>query len=79
MVYGQQEVVKDLIAARRATGQPPYFEVDAVEPDPERTTICFRHEGALLPALGRARGRLQARPGGLPDARRGCSASSRPR
>jgi p-hydroxybenzoate 3-monooxygenase len=27
MVYGQQEVVKDLIAARREAGQPLHFEV----------------------------------------------------
>ena len=30
MIYGQQEVVKDLIAARLAAGQPLYFGVDAV-------------------------------------------------
>jgi p-hydroxybenzoate 3-monooxygenase len=30
MIYGQQEVVRDLIAARLAAGQPLYFEVDAV-------------------------------------------------
>jgi p-hydroxybenzoate 3-monooxygenase len=30
MIYGQQEVVKDLIAARLAARQPLYFEVDAV-------------------------------------------------
>jgi p-hydroxybenzoate 3-monooxygenase len=30
MIYGQQEVVKDLIAARLAVRQPLYFEVDAV-------------------------------------------------
>jgi p-hydroxybenzoate 3-monooxygenase len=30
MVYGQQEVVRDLIAARLAARQPLYFEVDAV-------------------------------------------------
>jgi p-hydroxybenzoate 3-monooxygenase len=30
MIYGQQEVVKDLIAARLAARQPVYFEVDAV-------------------------------------------------
>lgn len=29
-IYGQQEVVKDLIAARLAVRQPLYFEVDAV-------------------------------------------------
>src|SRR3954470_18081471 len=30
MIYGQQEVVKDLIAARLAVRQPLYFDVDAV-------------------------------------------------
>jgi p-hydroxybenzoate 3-monooxygenase len=30
MIYGQQEVVKDLIAARLAVRQPLYFNVDAV-------------------------------------------------
>lgn len=30
MIYGQQEVVKDLIAARLAARQPLYFEVDSV-------------------------------------------------
>ncbi|HEY2401245.1 MAG TPA: 4-hydroxybenzoate 3-monooxygenase [Steroidobacteraceae bacterium] len=30
MIYGQQEVVKDLIAARMAARQPLYFEVDSV-------------------------------------------------
>jgi len=30
MIYGQQEVVKDLIAARLAIRQPLYFDVDAV-------------------------------------------------
>ena len=30
MIYGQQEVVKDLIAARLAARQPVYFDVDAV-------------------------------------------------
>jgi p-hydroxybenzoate 3-monooxygenase len=30
-IYGQQEVVKDLIAAREAAGSPPLFEVSDVE------------------------------------------------
>jgi p-hydroxybenzoate 3-monooxygenase len=30
MIYGQQEVVKDLVAARIETGRPTYFEVDQV-------------------------------------------------
>jgi p-hydroxybenzoate 3-monooxygenase len=45
MVYGQQEVVKDLIAARREAGLPLYFEVEDVHPDPGTTTIRFTHEG----------------------------------
>ena len=35
MVYGQQEVVKDLIAARREADQPLHFEVEDVRVDPE--------------------------------------------
>jgi p-hydroxybenzoate 3-monooxygenase len=31
-IYGQHEVVKDLITARRATGRPLHFEVDEVAP-----------------------------------------------
>ena len=47
-VYGQQEVVKDLIAARSATGRPLLFEVEDVvleAIESERPTIRFRHEG----------------------------------
>ena len=47
-VYGQQEVVKDLIAARSVTGRPLFFEVDDVALDAiesERPRIRFRHEG----------------------------------
>jgi len=33
MIYGQQEVVRDLIAARLEARQPLYFEVDAVSVD----------------------------------------------
>jgi p-hydroxybenzoate 3-monooxygenase len=32
-IYGQNEVVKDLIEARQATGRPLHFEVDDVRPD----------------------------------------------
>lgn len=45
MVYGQQEIVKDLIAARRGFGGPLLFEAEAiavVEPDGERPRICYR-------------------------------------
>jgi p-hydroxybenzoate 3-monooxygenase len=48
-LYGQQEVVKDLIAARLATGAPLLFEVDDVsvhDLEGERPTIRYRHDGA---------------------------------
>jgi p-hydroxybenzoate 3-monooxygenase len=48
-VYGQQEVVKDLIAARLATGRPLLFDVEDVSPvdiDSETPAIRFVHEGA---------------------------------
>jgi p-hydroxybenzoate 3-monooxygenase len=48
-VYGQQEVVKDLIAARLGTGRPLLFEVSDVSVDgfeSESPTVRFRHEGA---------------------------------
>jgi len=47
-VYGQQEVVKDLIAARLETGRPLYFEVADVAVsgfEGGSPTIRFRHEG----------------------------------
>ena len=47
-IYGQQEVVKDLIAARLESGRPLLFEVEDVRPegiDSERPTLRFRHEG----------------------------------
>lgn len=50
-VYGQQEVVKDLIAARLAAGGPVLFEVDDVriaETTTDRPTIAFRHDGREL-------------------------------
>jgi p-hydroxybenzoate 3-monooxygenase len=48
-VYGQQEVVRDLIAARLETGRPLLFEVDDVSVDgieSEAPAIRFVHEGA---------------------------------
>jgi p-hydroxybenzoate 3-monooxygenase len=45
MVYGQQEVVKDLIEARQAATQPLHFEVDDVRVDPETPLVRYRHEG----------------------------------
>jgi p-hydroxybenzoate 3-monooxygenase len=47
-VYGQQEVVKDLIAARLDTGRPLLFEVDGVsvhDLDTDRPSLRFRHDG----------------------------------
>jgi len=47
-VYGQQEVVKDLVAARLATGRPLHFEVSGVEVsgfDTDSPMIRYRHEG----------------------------------
>jgi p-hydroxybenzoate 3-monooxygenase len=47
-IYGQHEVVKDLIAARVASGGALLFDVEhtAVEdPSSEQPTIRFRHEG----------------------------------
>jgi p-hydroxybenzoate 3-monooxygenase len=47
-IYGQQEVVKDLIAARLEAGAPLLFEVEDVRPaeiDTESPAIRFRHRG----------------------------------
>jgi p-hydroxybenzoate 3-monooxygenase len=49
MIYGQQEVVRDLIAARLAAGEPLYFEVDAVSVhdfDTDSPRVQFRSGGA---------------------------------
>jgi p-hydroxybenzoate 3-monooxygenase len=45
VIYGQTEVVKDLIAARIASGLPLLFEVDGVRVDPESARIGFTHDG----------------------------------
>ncbi|MDB6101432.1 MAG: pobA [Gammaproteobacteria bacterium] len=48
MIYGQQEVVRDLIAARLAARQPLYFEVDAVSVhdfDTDSPRVRFRSAG----------------------------------
>ena len=48
VIYGQTEVVKDLIAARLASGLPLLFEVDDVSVhdfDTERPRIGFTHNG----------------------------------
>jgi p-hydroxybenzoate 3-monooxygenase len=47
-IYGQQEVVKDLIRARLEAGGQVLFEVDDVRPealDSERPVVRFRHQG----------------------------------
>jgi p-hydroxybenzoate 3-monooxygenase len=44
-VYGQQEVVKDLIAARLETGRPLLFEAEVVGVDAERAVVRYTHEG----------------------------------
>jgi p-hydroxybenzoate 3-monooxygenase len=47
-IYGQQEVVKDLIAARLGTGRPLLFEVEDVSVHDlrsDRPAIRFRHAG----------------------------------
>jgi p-hydroxybenzoate 3-monooxygenase len=49
MIYGQTEIVKDLIRARLATDAPLYFEAEAVAVDDletEQPVITYRHEGA---------------------------------
>src|SRR6478736_505858 len=45
-IYGQQEVVKDLIEARLASDLPLYFEVSDVSVDPVTPRVTFTHEGS---------------------------------
>jgi p-hydroxybenzoate 3-monooxygenase len=48
MIYGQQEVVRDLIAVRLAAQQPLYFEVEDVavsDIDTERPRVRYRRNG----------------------------------
>ncbi len=48
-IYGQHELVKDLIAARVATGRPLLFEVDDVvlsDFDGPAPSVAFTHDGA---------------------------------
>jgi p-hydroxybenzoate 3-monooxygenase len=47
-VYGQQEVVKDLIAARLESGLPLLFEVSDVAVDAERPAVTFTHDGSQV-------------------------------
>jgi p-hydroxybenzoate 3-monooxygenase len=44
-IYGQQEVVKDLVNARLASGLPLHFEVSDVEVDPATPSVRYVHEG----------------------------------
>jgi p-hydroxybenzoate 3-monooxygenase len=44
-VYGQQEVVKDLIQVRLDAGLPLLFEAEVVAVDPNVGTIRYRHDG----------------------------------
>ena len=49
VIYGQTEVVKDLILARLESGRPLLFEVEDVavaDLDTKRPLLRFRHEGA---------------------------------
>jgi p-hydroxybenzoate 3-monooxygenase len=49
VIYGQTEVVKDLVAARLGAGLPLLFEAEDVgvhDLDSDRPRIRFRHEGA---------------------------------
>jgi p-hydroxybenzoate 3-monooxygenase len=45
VVYGQTEIVKDLIAARVESGAPLLFEVSDVSVDPETPLVRFTHDG----------------------------------
>lgn len=44
-IYGQQEVVKDLIGARLDSGLPLHFEVQDVKVDPDDGVVTYTHEG----------------------------------
>jgi p-hydroxybenzoate 3-monooxygenase len=49
VIYGQTEIVKDLIAARLETGRPLLFEVSDValaDLETQRPRVTFRHDGA---------------------------------
>ena len=47
-IYGQQEVVKDLIEARHSSGLPLYFNVSDVVVDPSSGVVKFTHEDARV-------------------------------
>ena len=68
-VYGQQEVVKDLIAARLESELPLLFEVSDVAVDVSRPSVSFTHEGSAVElTLRRDRG-LRRLPRRLPRRR----------
>jgi p-hydroxybenzoate 3-monooxygenase len=46
VVYGQTEIVKDLVAARIAAGLPLHFEVSGVSVDPAAARIAYSHDGS---------------------------------
>jgi p-hydroxybenzoate 3-monooxygenase len=49
VIYGQTEIVKDLIAARVESGRPLFFEAEAVavhDLESRRPRVRFTHEGA---------------------------------
>ena len=78
-VYGQQEVVKDLIAARLAAGDPIVFEALDVEPvdvDTDKPVIRYRHRRRAARAALPGRRRLRRLPRRVP--RRSCPTAGRP-
>ena len=80
-VYGQQEVVKDLIAARLDFGGPLLFEVDDVRPEGIETdapSLRYRHDGEEHTLRVRRDRGLRRLPRRLPRrrARRGARAST---
>ena len=65
-VYGQQEVVKDLIAARLESELPLLFEVSDVAVDVSRPSVSFTHEGSCCRAVVRRDRGLRRLPRRLP-------------
>ena len=68
VIYGQTEVVKDLIAARLESQLPLLFEVSdvACQTSSRAPTIRFRHDGARADARVRPDRRLRRLPRRLP-------------
>jgi p-hydroxybenzoate 3-monooxygenase len=46
VVYGQTEIVKDLVAARLAAGLPLHFDVSGVSVDPAAARVAYSHDGS---------------------------------